>query len=123
MAINPHIGGKSPYDALRDFTPIALIGFAPNVLVVHPSLPAKTVKDLIALAKVKPGALNYASNGSGTLSHLSGELFSQAVVVIRGAEAAGHENRMATSAESGQGLRVRQPRNEASRSPFSPAVL
>ena len=77
MSINPHIGGKSPYDALRDFTPIVLIGFAPNVLVVHPSLPAKTVKDLIALAKAKPGALNFASNGSGTLSHLTAELFMQ----------------------------------------------
>jgi tripartite-type tricarboxylate transporter receptor subunit TctC len=77
MSINPHIGAKSPYDALRDFTPIVLIGFAPNVLVVHPSLPTKTVKDLIALAKVKPGALNFASNGTGTLSHLTGELFMQ----------------------------------------------
>jgi tripartite-type tricarboxylate transporter receptor subunit TctC len=81
MSINPHIGAKSPYDALRDFTPIALIGFAPNVLVVHPSLPAKTVKDLIALAKAKPGALNYASNGSGTLSHLTGELFMQRAAI------------------------------------------
>ena len=77
MSINPHIGAKSPYDALRDFTPIVLIGFAPNVLVVHPSLPAKTVKELIALAKAKPGALNFASNGTGTLSHLTGELFMQ----------------------------------------------
>jgi tripartite-type tricarboxylate transporter receptor subunit TctC len=77
MSINPHIGARSPYDPLRDFTPIVLIGFAPNVLVVHPSVPAKTVKDLIALAKTKPGALNFASNGTGTLSHLTGELFMQ----------------------------------------------
>jgi len=48
MSINPHIDAKSPYDPLRDFTPIVLIGFAPNVLVVHPSVPAKTVKNLKA---------------------------------------------------------------------------
>ena len=77
ISIGPHISTKLPYDALRDFTPVALIAFAPNVLVVHPSLPAKTVKDLIAIAKAKPGALNFASNGSGTLSHLTGELFMQ----------------------------------------------
>jgi tripartite-type tricarboxylate transporter receptor subunit TctC len=77
MSINPHIGAKSSYDALRDFTPIVLIGFAPNVLVVHPSLPARSVKELIALARGKPGALDFASNGTGTLSHLTGELFMQ----------------------------------------------
>ena len=77
LSINPHIASKIAYDALRDFTPIALIGFAPNVLVVHPSVPAKSVKDLIAVAKAKPGALNFASNGTGTLSHLTGELFMQ----------------------------------------------
>jgi tripartite-type tricarboxylate transporter receptor subunit TctC len=77
MSINPHLSPRSPYDALRDFTPIVLIGFAPNVLVVHPSVPAKTVKELIATAKSKAGALNFASNGAGTLSHLTGELFMQ----------------------------------------------
>jgi tripartite-type tricarboxylate transporter receptor subunit TctC len=77
LSINPHIAAKISYDALRDFTPIALIGFAPNVLVVHPSVPAKTVKELIAVAKSRPGALNFASNGTGTLSHLTGELFMQ----------------------------------------------
>ena len=77
ISINPHIGSKLPYDALRDFTPVSLIAFAPNVLVAHPSLPAKSVKDVIALAKAKPGALNFASNGSGTLSHLTAELFMQ----------------------------------------------
>src|SRR4029077_15901281 len=60
LSLNPHIGAKLPYDALRDFTPVVLIGFAPNVLVVHPSLPAKTVKELIAVAKAKPGVLNFA---------------------------------------------------------------
>ena len=77
MSINPHLSVRSPYDALRDFTPVVLIGFAPNVLVVHPSLPARTVKELIATARSKPGALNFASNGAGTLSHLTGELFMQ----------------------------------------------
>jgi tripartite-type tricarboxylate transporter receptor subunit TctC len=77
LAIGPHIAAKVPYDVLRDFTPIVLVGHAPNVLVVHPSVPAKSVKELIAVAKASPGALNYASNGSGTLSHLTGELFMQ----------------------------------------------
>jgi tripartite-type tricarboxylate transporter receptor subunit TctC len=77
IAINPHLRERSAYDALRDFTPIVLVGFAPNVLVVHPSIPARTVKELIATAKAKPGALNFASNGAGTLSHLTGELFMQ----------------------------------------------
>ena len=77
LSINPHIGPKLPYDALRDFTPIVLVGYAPNVLVVHPSVPARSVKELIAFAKTRPGALNFASNGPGTLSHLTGELFMQ----------------------------------------------
>jgi tripartite-type tricarboxylate transporter receptor subunit TctC len=76
MSINPHIT-KTPYDPIKGFTPVILTGYAPNVLVVHPSLPAKTVKELIAIARAKPGALNYASNGIGTLSHLTGELFMQ----------------------------------------------
>ncbi len=77
MSINPQIGAKTPYDPLRNFSYVILVGFAPNVLVVHPSVPAKSVKGLIALAKGKPGALNFASNGVGTLSHLTGELFMQ----------------------------------------------
>jgi tripartite-type tricarboxylate transporter receptor subunit TctC len=76
LSINPHIS-KVSYDALRDFAPIALIGYAPNVLVIHPSVPAKSVKELIAVAKSRPGALNFGSNGTGTLSHLTGELFMQ----------------------------------------------
>ena len=74
-AISPHLTRKPLYDPLRDFTPVMLIASAPNVLVVHPSVPARSVKELIALAKARPGAINYASNGSGTLSHLTGELF------------------------------------------------
>jgi tripartite-type tricarboxylate transporter receptor subunit TctC len=75
LVIGPNLMQKSPYDPLRDLTPVILIGSAPNVLVVHPSVPAKTVKELIALTKQRPGELNYASNGAGTLSHLTGELF------------------------------------------------
>jgi tripartite-type tricarboxylate transporter receptor subunit TctC len=66
---------KLPYDPLRDFAPISLTHRQTNVLVVHPSLPVKSVKDLIALAKARPGQLNYASSGTGSASHLSGELF------------------------------------------------
>lgn len=74
-SINPHLVKKPLYDPLRDFAPISLIASAPNVLVIHPSVPARSVRDLIALAKARPGQLNYASNGTGTLSHLTGELF------------------------------------------------
>jgi tripartite-type tricarboxylate transporter receptor subunit TctC len=63
------------FDALRDFAPITLAASAPNILVVHPSLPVKSVKDLIALAKARPGQLNYATGGSGAAAHLSAELF------------------------------------------------
>ena len=75
LSINPHLGARTNYDALRSFTPVILIGHAPNVLVVHPSVPAKTVKELIAVAKARPGALAFASNGAGSLSHLTGALF------------------------------------------------
>ena len=77
LSINPHLGVKASYDVMRSFTPIVQIGHAPNVLVVHPSVPAQHVKALITLAKAKPGVLAYASNGVGTLSHLTGELFAQ----------------------------------------------
>jgi tripartite-type tricarboxylate transporter receptor subunit TctC len=75
LAIIPHLTRKPLYDPLQDFATIILIASAPNVLVIHPSLPVSTVKDLIALAKSRPGEINYASNGIGTLSHLTGELF------------------------------------------------
>ena len=74
MSVSPHLTAKPPYHPIRDFTPIILIGFSPNVLVVHPSLPVQSMKALIALAKARPGQLNYASNGVGTLSHLAVEL-------------------------------------------------
>jgi len=66
---------KLAYDSLNDFTPGDQITSAPNILVVHPSLPVKSVKDLIALAKAKPGQINYASSGNGSTQHLSGALF------------------------------------------------
>ena len=64
-----------PFDFVRDFAPVVLATAAPNVLVVHPSVPAKTVKDVIALDKAAPGKLNYASSGSGTPNHMAMELF------------------------------------------------
>ncbi len=75
LAINQHLVKKLPYDALNDFTPIARVALAPNLLVVHPSLPVYSVKDLIALARSKPGAINYASAGSGSPGHLAAEYF------------------------------------------------
>jgi tripartite-type tricarboxylate transporter receptor subunit TctC len=75
MTILPSLYPKMAYEASRDFAPITLAAIGPNLLVVHPSVPAKSVKDLIALAKSRPGQLHYASPGSGSVQHLSGELF------------------------------------------------
>jgi len=72
---NPSLYVKTGYDALNDFDPISLMALGPNVLVVHPSLPVKTVHDLIALAKAKPGQVGFAGSGSGSTPHLAGELF------------------------------------------------
>jgi len=66
---------KLAYDSLNDFTPVTQITSAPNVLVVHPSLPVKSVKELIALAKARPGQIDYASSGNGSTQHLTGALF------------------------------------------------
>ena len=71
---NPAVYRKLPYDAVKDFAPITLVATTPYVLVVHPSLPVKNVKELIALAKARPGELNYGSAGNGSTHHLSGEL-------------------------------------------------
>jgi tripartite-type tricarboxylate transporter receptor subunit TctC len=71
---NPALYAKLPYDAVRDFSPIIFAAATPYVLSVHPSLPVNTVKQLIALAKSKPGHINYASAGNGSTHHLSGEL-------------------------------------------------
>ena len=72
--INPSMVKKLPYDTVKDFAPISLVADVPAVLVVHPSLPAKTLKELIAIARAHPAQLNYASSGNGTVGHLSGEL-------------------------------------------------
>ncbi len=74
--INPSLIKNLPFDAVRDFTPLGLIVNIPAALLVHPSLPVKSVKDLIALAKARPGELNYSSSGIGAVGHLSGALFS-----------------------------------------------
>jgi len=72
-AINASLYRKLPYDSIRDFTPVALVATTPLMLLVHPSLPARSLKELIALAKSKPGQIVYASSGNGTILHLSME--------------------------------------------------
>jgi len=72
--INPSLMRKLPYDTVRDFSMLGLIVDVPTAMVVHPSLPVKSLKDLIALAKTRPGQLNYSSSGPGAVGHLSGEL-------------------------------------------------
>jgi tripartite-type tricarboxylate transporter receptor subunit TctC len=74
-AIAPALFPKLPYDAQKDFVPIILVGTSPNILVVHPGLPAKSVAELIALAKARAGKLSYASSGAGSLQHIAAELF------------------------------------------------
>ena len=74
-AINPGLFRKLPYDSIRDFTTIGLIATSANVLVVHPSLPVKSTRELIALAKKRPGKLTFASAGIGSSTHLAGEYF------------------------------------------------
>lgn len=74
-AINPNLHEHLPYDPIKDFAPISLIASAPLILVVHPSVPAHSVQELIALAKAQPGRLNYASNGNGSSSHLAAVMF------------------------------------------------
>ncbi|MDB5812627.1 MAG: hypothetical protein JWN94_4749 [Betaproteobacteria bacterium] len=75
FAINPALFSKLSYDTLRDFVPLSLVGNAPQLLVVNPGLAAKSVAELIQLAKTKPGALNFGSGGAGTLAYLGGEMF------------------------------------------------
>lgn len=76
VSLSPHFAAK-PIDPFRAFAPVAPIGVSPMVLVVHPSVPAKSVKDLVALAKQRPDELNFASNGTGSLSHVAAALFMQ----------------------------------------------
>jgi tripartite-type tricarboxylate transporter receptor subunit TctC len=75
--INPSLYAKLPYDTQKDFSPIAVVASAPNALVVNKDFPAKTVADLIAMAKKEPGKLSFGSAGIGGANHLSGELFKQ----------------------------------------------
>ena len=75
FTINPSLLPKLPYDTLADFTPITLINTTPLVVVVNPSVPARTVKELLALARANPGKLNFGSSGTGGSNHLAGELF------------------------------------------------
>jgi tripartite-type tricarboxylate transporter receptor subunit TctC len=74
FSINPHLYAKLPFDTQRDFIPVTMLVLLQQLLVAHPSLPAGTLADLIALAKAKPGSINYASYGSGSQPHLSGEM-------------------------------------------------
>ncbi len=71
---NGFLFSRMPYDAVKDFTPISLLAASPVALAVHPSIPVRSVRELVQLAKVKPGALNYASSGAGTNHHIAGEL-------------------------------------------------
>lgn len=77
LTILPHLRKNVPYDTLRDFIPVSLISIGPFVLITHPSVPAKNIGELIALARAQPGKLNYASAGNGVANHLAMELFKQ----------------------------------------------
>ena len=81
FTVNPGLMRKLPYDALRDFAPVSLIATAPHLLAVHPSLPAKTVRDVVALAQARPERLTFSSGSTGGSSHLSGELFNSSAKI------------------------------------------
>ena len=76
LVVNQFMLGRVPYDVKRDFAPVSLMTSSPSLITVHPSLPVRTVKELIGLAKAKPGKLNYSTAGPGTNPHIAGELFS-----------------------------------------------
>src|SRR3954452_4846381 len=75
LAISPSLYAKLNYDPVKDFAPVTLVGTVPNVMVTNPSVPARTLAEFIALAKSKPGGMNFGSGGNGTSNHLAGELF------------------------------------------------
>ena len=81
LAVNPNLYTRLSYNTVRDFAPVALIAYTPLVLVAHPSLPVKTIKELAALAKARPGELNFASTGNGSTLHFAGEMFKRAANV------------------------------------------
>ena len=74
-AIAPNLMAKLPYDPIKDFAPVSYVGYVPNVLSLHPSVPAKNMKELVTLLKNNPGKYTYASSGNGSSQHLSGEMF------------------------------------------------
>jgi tripartite-type tricarboxylate transporter receptor subunit TctC len=74
-AIAPNLMAKLPYDPIKDFAPVSYVGYVPNVLSLHPSVPAKSMKELVALLKANPAKYTYASSGNGSSQHLSGEMF------------------------------------------------
>jgi tripartite-type tricarboxylate transporter receptor subunit TctC len=75
LAINPHLLKNMPYDALKDLAPISQVVVSPNIMVAHPSLPARSVKEVLALARARPGQLNFAAGGAGSSQHLAIALF------------------------------------------------
>jgi tripartite-type tricarboxylate transporter receptor subunit TctC len=75
LAISPSLYSKLNYDPVKDFAPVSLVATVPNVMVTHPSVPAQTLQEFIALARLRPGGMNFGSGGSGTSNHLAGELF------------------------------------------------
>jgi len=81
LTINPHLVPRLPYDPQRDIAPVMLATVSAFVLVVHPSLPVKSVKELLALARARSGQLNYGSSGNGTIVHLSAEMLKTAAGV------------------------------------------
>ena len=81
VTINPSLFNKVPYDPIRDFVPVTLAAVTPNILAVHPSLPVKSVRDLITLAKSRPGQINFSSGGNGSVGHLAAEMFNTAAKV------------------------------------------
>ena len=81
LALSPHLHRKLPYDPVRDFAPVTMLIASPYVIVVHPSVAANSVRELIALAKAKPGQINYASGGAGSAPHFASEMFNAAVGV------------------------------------------
>ena len=81
FASNPSLYPKLPYDAVRDFAPVSLLASAPVVLTVHPSVPVRSLRDLIALAKARPGDLNFATGGAGSATHLGMELFKSTAAI------------------------------------------
>src|SRR3954468_9213058 len=81
LALSPHLHRNLPYDPVRDFAPVTMLIASPYVIVVHPSVAANNVKELIALAKAKPGQINYASGGAGSAPHFASEMFNTAAGV------------------------------------------